>query len=259
MDRRQFYEQTKDRRIRSSSRYYQKLLRNFFAFLVPPEVRVLELGSGTGDLLAGVKPSRGVGIDFSAPLVDEAKQRHPHLEFQIADAAEFQSDEKFDYIILSDLINDLPDVQKVFEQLQRNSFQHTRLVLNFYNTLWRPILTLAEKMGLKSRTLPQNWLSLPDVINLLHISGWEVIKRDTRILWPVPTPLLDVLLNRWFGPLLKHFCLSIFVVARPRPFPSHYRSYSCAVVIPARNEAGNIEAAVARTPEMGSGTEIIFI
>jgi len=259
MDRRQFYEQTKDRRIRSSSRYYQKLLRNFFAFLVPPEVRVLELGSGTGDLLAAVKPSRGVGIDFSAPLVDEAKQRHPHLEFQIAEAAEFRSDEKFDYIILSDLINDLPDVQKVLEQLQRNSFQHTRLVLNFYNTLWRPILTLAEKMGLKSRTLPQNWLSLPDVINLLHISGWEVIKRDTRILWPVPTPLLDVLLNRWFGPLLKHFCLSIFVVARPRPFPSHYRSYSCSVVIPARNEAGNIEAAVARTPEMGSGTEIIFI
>jgi glycosyltransferase involved in cell wall biosynthesis len=31
------------------------------------------------------------------------------------------------------------------------------------------------------------------------------------------------------------------------------------VVIPARNEAGNIEAAVQRTPNMGLGTEIIFI
>ena len=259
MDRRQFYEQTKDRRIRSSSRYYQKLLRNFFGFLVPPQLRVLELGSGTGDLLAALKPKRGVGIDFSAPLVDEAKKRHPELEFQVAEAAEFQSDEKFDYIILSDLVNDLPDVQGVLEHVQRNSFQHTRLVLNFYNTLWRPILRLGEKLGWKSPTLPQNWLSLADITNLLHISGWEVIKRDTRILWPVPTPLLDVLLNRWVGPLLKHFCLSIFVVARPRPLPSHYRSYSCSVVIPARNEAGNIEAAVARTPEMGTGTEIIFV
>jgi len=116
MDRREFYEQTKDRRIRSSSRYYQKLLRNLFAFLVPPQLRVLELGCGTGDLLAALKPKRAVGVDFSAPLVDVAKQRHPHLEFQMAEAAEFQSDEKFDYIVLSDLINDLPDVQKLFEQ-----------------------------------------------------------------------------------------------------------------------------------------------
>ena len=259
MDRCQFYEQTKDRRIRSSSRYYQRLLRNFFAFLVPPHLRVLELGCGPGDLLAAVNPSRGLGVDFSAPLIEEAKRRHGQLEFQLAEAAELQSEEKFDYIILSDLINDVPDVQKLFENAQRNAFQHTRLVLNFYNTLWRPILSLAEKMGLKSPTLPQNWLSLHDVTNLLTISGWEVIKTDTRILWPIRTPLLDVFLNRWVAPLLKHFCLSVFVVARPRRLSSHYHNYSCSVVIPARNEAGNIEAAVLRTPEMGGGTEIIFI
>ena len=258
-DRREFYEQTKERRLRGGQRYYQKLLRNFFAFLVPPGLRVLELGCGTGELLAAVKPLRGVGVDFSAAVIEEAKNRHPQLQFQLAEATEYRSDEKFDYIVLSDLINDLPDVQRLFEQVQRNSFQHTRLVLNFYNTLWRPVLTLAEKMGWKSPTLPQNWLSLHDVTNLLNLAGWEVIKRDTCILWPVPTPFLEVLLNRWVAPLLKHFCLSVFVVARPRPLSSQYRNYSCSVVIPARNEAGNIEAAVLRTPEMGMGTEMIFI
>src|SRR3954468_1151963 len=160
MDRRNFYEQDKDSRIRSSRRYYHRLLQNFFGFLVPPQSRVLEVGCATGDLLASVKPSRGVGVDFSPSIIEHAKQSHPDLEFSVAEATEYQNDEKFDYILLSDLVNDVPDVQNLFERVQRNAFQHTRLVLNFYNTLWRPILAAAEKLGFKSPTLPQNWLSL---------------------------------------------------------------------------------------------------
>jgi SAM-dependent methyltransferase len=259
MDRREFYEKITPDRIRSSNRYYQQLLRSYFRFLIPPNERVLELGCGTGELLAAVKPSRGVGVDFSAGLLQEAKTRHPELDFHLAEVSSYKSDDKFDYIILSDLVNDVPDVQRLFERAQRNSFQHTRLVLNFYNTLWRPVLAVAEKLGLKTRTLPQNWLSLADIRNFLHLAGWEVIKSDTRILWPVRTPIVQSILNRWMAPFFKHFCLSIFVVARPRPLPSQYRSFTCSVVVPARNEAGNIEAAVLRTPEMGSGTELIFI
>ncbi len=258
-DRRAFYDQRAPFRPRECGRAYHHLLNAYYAFFVPPGLRILELGCGLGDLLAAVKPARGVGVDFSPAMVDLARQRHPDLEFHVADAAEFSTDEKFDYILLSDLLNDVPDVQHLFERVQRHACQHTRLVLNFFNYFWRPVLTLAEKLGAKSPTLPQNWLSLADVKNLLHLAGWEIIKTDTRILWPVRAPLLGSLLNRWLAPLLKHLCLTVFVVARPRPLPSHYRSYTCSVVIPARNEAGNIEAAVLRTPELGSGTEIIFI
>jgi len=259
MDRREFYEKITPERIRSSNRYYQRLLRNFFGFLVPPNLKVLELGCGTGDLLAAVKPSRGVGVDFSVGLLQEAKQRHPELDFHVSEAASYKSDERFDYILLSDLVNDVPDVQRLFERAQRNSFQHTRIVLNFYNTLWRPVLAVAQKLGFKTPTLPQNWLSLEDMKNFLHLAGWEVIKTDTRILWPIRTPVVDTVLNRWLAPLVKHLCLSIFVVARPRPALSGDHDFTCSVVIPARNEAGNIEAAVQRTPEMGGGTELIFI
>jgi glycosyltransferase involved in cell wall biosynthesis len=114
-------------------------------------------------------------------------------------------------------------------------------------------------MGAKAPTPPQNWLSAADMKNLLHLAGWEVIKTDTRILWPLRTPLLERFLNRWLAPLLRPFCLTVILVARPRPQPEAQRHYRCSVVIPARNEAGNIEAAVQRTPEMGLGTEIIFI
>jgi SAM-dependent methyltransferase len=259
IDRRLFYDQRARFRPREEQRAYHELLRRYYSFLVPPGLRVLEVGCGVGDLLAAVKPSRGVGVDFSTGMIELARTRHPELEFHVAEAGRFSPEEKFDYIILSDLLNDAVDVQQLLEQLQRHAFQHTRIVLNFYNALWRPMLAMAEAIGAKSPTLPQSWLSRADVRNLLELSGWEVIKTDTRILWPLRTPLLGPLLNRWLAPILKHFCLTVFVVARPRPLPNAYHNYTCSVVVPARNEAGNIEAAVLRTPELGAGTEIIFV
>jgi SAM-dependent methyltransferase len=254
-----FFDQRADRCMEESGRAYPKLLQRYYSFLIPPNSRVLELGCGLGDVLAAVKPTRGIGVDFSSATIALARQRHPELEFHVYEAERFSTEEKFDYVILSDLINSVPDVQRVFDHVQRLSFQHTRLVVNFFNNLWRPILACAEQLGCKAPTPPQNWLSTSDVKNLLHLAGWEVIKMDSRILWPIRTPLVASFFNRWLAPLLKDLCLTIFVVARPRPLPSAYRLSSCSVIVPARNEAGNIEAAVLRTPELGSGTEIIFI
>ncbi len=259
MDRKTFYDQRAAFRARESDRFYQQLLRKYYRFLVPPGVSVLEVGCSLGDLLAAVSPARGVGVDFSAKMVAQARQRHPELEFQTVDAAECSLPERFDYILLSDLINDLPDVQAVFDRLRQQAHPRTRLVLNFFNNLWRPWLALGEKLGAKAPTLLQNWLSADDVKNLLHLAGWEVVKMETRILWPVRTPLLAAFLNRCLAPLLAPFCLTVFIVARPKPQLVAQSHYHCSVVVPARNEAGNIEAAVQRTPEMGLGTELIFI
>lgn len=259
MDRQLFHDQRAAERPRESGRWYHQLLKRYYAFLVPPGARVLELGCGLGDLLAAVEPAHGVGVDFSPKVLELARQRHPHLEFYLADACNFASTEPFDYILLSDLVNDLPDVQAVLERARRHSHPRTRLVINFFNNLWRPILGVAVKLGAKAPTLPQNWLSAEDMHGLLQLAGWEHFRTETHILWPVRTPLLERLFNRWLAPLLRPLCLTVFQVARPRPSEPPNRHYRCTVVIPARNEAGNIEAAVARTPEMGLGTELIFI
>ena len=302
-----FYEDSVACRPRANARFYQTLVRRYYSYLVPPGASVLEMGCGLGDLLAEVKPSRGIGVDFSAKTVALARERHPELEFHVGEAAawgksgnreagkaetngagwgsgfsNFSISAFPDYILLADLVNDLRDVQGVFDHLRSLSSAHTRLVLNFHNNLWRPVLALAEWIGAKAPSLVQNWLSTNDVKNLLNLSGWEVIKEEHRILWPFRTLLLDSLLNRWLAPFLPHCCLSIFLVARPRPgsdrsaalysaipgrepkgeYNAALRSvsdFSCSVIIPARNEAGNIEAAVLRTPELGLGTELIFV
>ncbi len=258
-ERRDFYDTRVPFREREGRRFYHRLLERYYGFLVPPGMKVMEVGCGLGDLLASVQPKYGLGVDFSAGSVAEAARRHPQLEFKVGEASDLRDETQFDYVLLSDLVNDLPDVQQTLQHLRRNARADTRLVLNFFNFLWRPVLTAAEKLGFKSPTLAQNWLSRADVENLLQLAGWEVIRRDARILWPVRTPVWASLLNRWLAPLLKHLCLTIFLVARPKPASAGHGAIACSVVIPARNEAGNIEAAVLRTPEMGAGTELIFV
>ena len=259
LNRQNFYNERAALRAPELKRLYHRLLKNYFCFLVPPGQRVLEIGCGLGDLLVAVKPSRGVGVDFSSEMIKRAREANPTMEFHVADAVEFSSEEKFDYILISDVVNDLADVQKVLEQARRCSHANTRLVVNFFNTLWRPVLAVAEKLKLKAPTFAQNWLSLADLKNLVHLAGWEIIKIDTRILCPANIPLIAPLLNRWLAPFVPNFCLTTFIVARPRPFVAPEKQFTCTVVIPARNEAGNIEAAVQRTPELGLGTEIIFV
>jgi ubiquinone/menaquinone biosynthesis C-methylase UbiE len=219
----------------------------------------LEVGCGIGDLLAALKPARGVGVDCSGAMIELARQRHPNLEFHVATAEALRLSEPFDYLILSDLVNDLADVQHVLEKLREYTHPQTRLVMNFFSHLWHPVLAWAETAGWKGATPQQNWLSTLDMKNLLHLAGWEVIKTDPRIIWPIRTPWLGRLLNRWLAPLLAPLCLTVFMVARPKPAVQDLVDWSCSVVIPARNEAGNIEEAVRRTPEMGLRTEIIFV
>ncbi len=258
-DRRGFYEGRAVEREAAGRRFYHRLLERYYRFLIPAGARVLEVGCGFGNLLAAVAPSRGVGIDFAGSIVARARELHPELEFHVAAAGEFEGAEKFDYIILSDLANDLPDVQATLVWLRQFATPRTRIVLNFFNNLWRPILDSLERGGAKSPTLMQNWLSAGDMRNLLHLAGWELVRQNTHILCPANVPLGAEFLNRWAAPLFPSLCLTVFQVARMQPVSAAGREFSCTVVIPARNEAGNIEAAVLRTPEMGKGTEIIFI
>ena len=109
--------------------WYHQRLEEIYRFHASPNQSVLEIGCSEGDLLAALKPARGVGIDFSEEMICRARQRHPGLEFILADAHELSGlRETFDVIILSDLVNDLWDVQRVFEQLKPLCMPHTRIL-----------------------------------------------------------------------------------------------------------------------------------
>ncbi|MEI6290893.1 MAG: glycosyltransferase [Chloroflexota bacterium] len=239
---------------------YHRRLKEIYKLIVSPGTSVLEVGCGQGDLIAALKPSNGVGIDFSEVMINNAKLLHPAIQFIQADAHDLKLEGQFDVIILSDLINDIWDVQAVFEQLLPYSKPDTRLIINFHSRVYQPVLNAAGTLHLAKKLLPQNWLTPEDTVNLLYLAGFEVIKKQQEILFPLPIPFINGLFNKV---LVKIWPFSAFAwtnifIARPIPM-ANPAAPSVSVIIPARNEAGNIDAAFQRIPKMGSRTELIFV
>ena len=265
-DKRRFFARTAPLRDRFDrrNRYYHHDLRAFYCFHIPPGSRVLELGCGKGDLLAAVKPSCGVGVDFCERYIQEARRRHPECRFIVANVEDLpELEQTFDYVILSDLLENLDDVQSVLSRLRPYCHPGSRLICNSFSNLWEPVLNAGEWLGLKMPTPAANWLSMADIENLFYLSGFETVSRGYRMLFPRDAPLVSYLFNHLLAkaPFARKLCLTQWLVARPQPSPppDWETRYSVSIVIPARNEAGNIPGCFTRMPEMGKWTELIFV
>src|SRR5262245_26272061 len=140
--------------------YYHRRLTQVYQSIVSPGRSVLELGCARGDLLAALRPALGVGVDFSQEMIRAASRQHPDLRFVRADAHEMKLREKFDVIILSDLVNDLWDVQAVLSNVCQFATPRSRIIINCYSRLWEPLLKGAQWLDLAKPTLYQNCLTV---------------------------------------------------------------------------------------------------
>ncbi len=241
-----------------ASASYRSILAHYYGLLIPQDSSILEVGCGSGELLVKLRGRRRVGIDLSKRQIEAARNRAPDCEFHVQAAEALELGERFDVIIISDTLNFAADVQQVLEGLHSVSHPGTRLIINYPSALWRPIFALARALGLKSSSPPSNWLSNSDILGLMELADWDTVHVQARVLCPVRALGIGTFINRWFGPILSWFCVTVFCVARSGR-ARETGPLTVSVVIPARNEAGNIEAAVLRTPEMGAGTELIFV
>lgn len=242
--------------------YYHRILALIYRRLVLPGQKVLEIGCSRGDLLAALDPSLGIGIDLSERMVRMAREAHPDLIFLQADAHELCFKERFDVIILSDLVNDLWDVQTALQELSAISGPHTRIIINSYSHLWEYPLAATERLNLAMPLLRQSWLTVDDLDNLLRLTGCEVVRHWSEVVCPLNIPVLAPVLNRFLGRIWPfwHLSLTNFIVARPRLCADRTNDKPLvSVIVPARNEEGNVPDIMRRIPEMGGGTEIVFV
>lgn len=245
------------------NRYYHQATLAYLRFLVPEGKNVLVLGSSTGHVLNGLKPAQGTGIDLSPFMVELASKQYPRYNFVCADAEDPATWEgvrgPFDYILMPALLGYLEDVQATFENLKPFCQDQTRVVIGYYNFLWEPILKLGEKLGLKMPQKTQNWLSPEDIANMLDLAGFETVKTDRKLLMPKKIPLLRYVFE-FLGALpgINRLCLNNFIVARKHP-GAKLEEKSVSIIIPCRNEQGNIEQAIQELPDFGISQEIIFV
>jgi ubiquinone/menaquinone biosynthesis C-methylase UbiE len=138
------------RRGKYNGAYREDDLR-FTQFLIPPGKRVLDLGCGRGDLLASLRPSHGIGVDFSPRTIARARELHPGLHFILGDAedpailASLQG--PFDYIVITDTIGMFEDIDGTLKLVHGLCEPSTRIVIAYYSHLWEPVLKLAELLS----------------------------------------------------------------------------------------------------------------
>ena len=236
----------------------------FMRFLIPPGKRVLELGCGMGDLLAALEPSYGVGIDFGPNALARARARYPHLNFVLGDAEDASTlnpiEGPFDYIVIADTIGMFEDIDGTLRLIHQICAPSTRIVISYYSHLWEPVLMSAEALGLRRKQPRINYIATADFLNLMDLADFEVINREQRQLLPLRLFGLGPIVNKFVAPLpgIRGLCLRTYLVGRPvKPFPD--RKFSTSILIPCRNERGNIENAILRMPRFGSAQEILFV
>jgi SAM-dependent methyltransferase/glycosyltransferase involved in cell wall biosynthesis len=254
------------------NRYYYQEIEHLARATIPPGARVLEIGCGTGDLLAALRPSFGLGIDVSERMVDVARRRHRAggssagsgsggLTFICADAHSLPLNTTFDYIVCSNLIGHLEDIEVFLKRLHAVCTPQTKILITYWNFLWQGVLSFAERLGLKMPEYQQNWLGMADVDNLLVLTDFAARNRGSSLLVPRPVPVLAPLLNRLVRhiPALQHLALVTHWVVQPVVPRPTVEPLSCTVIVPCRNEEGNIADCVERMPALGTHTEVIFV
>ena len=238
---------------------YHQGLETIARSLIPEGERVLEIGCGRGDLLAALRPSEGVGVDVSEGMIAAARERHPGLRFIHAAGEELDLGERFDYIVLSDLVSYVEDLQALFVAVTRHCHPRTRVIVSSYSNAWRPLLALLADLGLRPRRPVRNWVAPRDLVSLAELAGLEPVLQRKEILLPTRSRALSALVNGVLSrlPGMRALTLSYWLVARPVPAAAD--GWGVSVVVPCRNEAGNIADIVRRVPDMGRETEIIFV
>lgn len=244
--------------LRKNRYYYLELLRRY-RYMVPVGKKILEVGCATGDLLAGLKPSLGIGIDLSFQMVLIAREKFPGLQFQACGIGQLETDEKFDFIILSGTLGEVEDIQAFLESLKRFCTRDTRVIIEYYSYFWRSLLRFAEMIGDKMPQLEMNWLTGQDIHNFLQLSGYQSVTSDRSLLLPFYVPFFGILVNKFIArlPFFNALTLNHFIISRP--LFEHTDARSVTILVPCRNEKGNIEPAVTRTPEFGRSQEFIFV
>ncbi|MFA5553547.1 MAG: glycosyltransferase [Phycisphaerae bacterium] len=248
-------------RWRKRNSYYYKWLERIYKFVVRPNSRVLHVGCECGDLLAAVKPSYGVGIDENEKAIEFAKSRFANLHFHTMDPHELKLEEKFDYILICNSLGHWHDIQKVLEKIKPLATDETRVVITYYSHFWEWMLRLGSMLRIRRPYSYQNWLPPGDITNLLGLSGFETVRTDSYVMMPKWIPLISELFNYVLSllPGFRQMNLVNLVVARVVPERKKDEDLSVSVIVPCRNERGNIAQAVERIPQMGRETEIIFV
>jgi ubiquinone/menaquinone biosynthesis C-methylase UbiE len=188
--------------------YYQSLIRAVRE-VVPPGKRILDIGTGTGEILNALSPCQGCGVDVSSGMIEKAREKFPQLRFFSGSYENLVLGNSFDFILLVDVIEHLQSPEKLFFNLKKFCRPETRIVLTMANPAWEPFLHLLEKLQLKMAEGPHRRISQKKLLAYVAQENFAVQSVASFILLPVAIPFVSRFFNDWLAkiPLIRKMAL----------------------------------------------------
>jgi ubiquinone/menaquinone biosynthesis C-methylase UbiE len=181
-----------------NSYYYQSLIRAVRE-VVPPGKKILDIGTGTGEILNALSPCQGSGVDLSSGMIEKARKKFPQLRFFSGSYETLALGNAFDFILLLDVIEHLQAPEKLFGNLKKFCRPETRIVLTMANPAWEPFLHLLEKFGLKMAEGPHRRISQKKLLAYAAQENFAVQSMASFMLLPVAIPLVSHFFNDWLA------------------------------------------------------------
>lgn len=244
---------------RQRNSFYYNNVESFLTFLIPPGASVLHAGADSSSLLTTLAPTRGLGIHPSERTVAQIRSTRDALSFRRADLVDIT--ETFDYVVFSDILGHVNDVETVLTEASQCIPWNGRIVVTQYSALWEPILDFASKIGLRMPRVVQSWLSGGDLENFARLAGLETVRRGTRVLAPFYIPLVSTFFNKYLGNIFPFTRLGLYhyLVFRKQNARTSTPKPTLSIVVPARNEAGMIDTILRDLTALDCMTELIFV
>jgi hypothetical protein len=236
-------------------KYFYSLQRKYLSLFIRPHDVVVEIDPANQKLVNQMPGGKVVFRDANPSVLGG--------KYEVGQIEKWDNLEtlKPDYMVAGGLIHYERDIQGLLSGLHQRCHSGTRLVITYYSGLWRPLARLASLLGWREKAPEMNWLAHEDIFNLLKLENFELVWQDSKILIPLYIPIVSNLVNRYLAPLpfFRSLCILNIAVARPINIAMESTVPSVSIVVPARNEAGNINNIVERIPKMGPSDEIIFV
>jgi len=165
-----------------------------------------------------------------------------------------------DFVILNSNLHYEKDVQDFIGKLHELVDSKTRLIIIYYSGLWKPLIKLATLLHVRNKTPEENWIHIQDIKNILSLTDFEIVRKDSKIIIPLYIPLISYFFNRFIAPLPFFNLFSLVNIVIARPIIKDAESLkTVSIIVPARNEEGNIEEIVKKIPKFTDDDELIFI
>lgn len=180
-------------RWKARAHAYYTHLKALLKASIPAGESVCEVGCGTGDLLAHLEPSRGVGLDISAGMVEVARAKHPHLDFRVGDISSAPLDERFRFVTCVDVVEHVPEVRTAVTNMAKMLQSGGSLFITTAHPSWKPFLEVAEKLKLKMPEGAHRWRDKSELTEAVVAAGLKIEHYSRSFVAPRSIPLLRTL------------------------------------------------------------------